>query len=218
MSDITAFFTRWITEGLPASEFVRFGSTDWWGFAALILAGRVCDLGSTYLATPRLKLEGNPIARRLGWRGGIILGLVTAAVFGVWPLIAISVTTTSALVAGRNLQQAWVMRSMGEAAYQSWFSERVWRTPLWLVLGCHWAEALMSALPGIALLIWGEDTRVSLGIGLGLTAYGAAVAGFSTWVLLRLARERSQYQTWEQQAMNPRRRRPADDDLSDGGT
>jgi len=203
MPDFALIISRWITEGMPDSEFVNFGSAAWWGFAALILAGRACDLGSTYLATPRLKLEGNPIARRLGWRGGILLSVLTAAIFGAWPLIAISVTTTSALVAARNLQQAWVMRAMGEGAYQSWFSEQVWRSPLWLVVGCHWAEALLAGLPGIALLIWGEDTRVSLGIGLGLTGYAGAVAGFSTWVLWHLGRERASYREWKRNRAEP---------------
>ena len=196
MSDSSTQIARWFTENLTGNEFVSFGSRSWWGYALLILAGRACDLGSTYLATPDLKLEGNPIARRLGWRGGILLSLATAVIFGTWPLIAISVTTTSALVAGRNFQHAWLMRSMGEAAYQTMFSEQVWRSPRWLVLGCHWAEALLAALPGIALLIWGEDTRVSLGIGLGLTAYGGAVAGFSTWVLWHQGQDKLRYDAW----------------------
>jgi len=194
MLDLTSALTRWFAEGLASAEFVPFGSQPWWRFTGLILAGRAFDLGSTFLATPRLRLEGNPIARRLGWRGGILLSVLMALIFGGWPLIAISLTTTSALVAARNFQHAWIMRSMGEAGYQSWFSERVWESPVWLVMGCHWAEALMAGLPGVSLLIWGEDTRVSLGIGLGLTAYGGAVAGFSTWVLSHLWRDRLRYQ------------------------
>lgn len=216
MPDFALIFSRWIAEGMPSSEFVEFGSAAWWRFAALILAGRACDLGSTYLATPRLKLEGNPIARRLGWRGGILLSVLTAVIFGAWPLIAISVTTTSALVAARNFQQAWVMRAMGERAYQAWFSEQVCRSPLWMVLGCHWAEALLAGLPGVSLLIWGEDTRVSLGIGLGLLGYAGAVAGFSTWVLWHLSRERASYREWERNRFGVNRPfLPMEDDRDD---
>ena len=82
------------------------------------------------------------------------------------------------------------MRTMGEGGYQLWFADTVGRAPPRLVLGCHWAEAALSGLPGVALLIWGEDTRVSLGIGLGLTAYGVAIAVFSTYVLWGLVRPR----------------------------
>lgn len=34
---------------------------------ALILISRLGDIGSTYLITPKLKLEANPILRKLGW-------------------------------------------------------------------------------------------------------------------------------------------------------
>ena len=188
MTDLLTAAHQWLTDALPPGEFVRFGSRSWCLFSGLILAGRACDLGSTYLATPHLELEGNPIARRLGWRGGILLSLLAAAGFGAWPMIAISLTTTSGLVAARNCQHAWLMRAMGEATYRVWFMEQIWRTPRVLLYGCHWAEAVLSALPGCALLVWGGDNRVSLGVGLGLTGYGMAVALFTTLALWRLGR------------------------------
>ena len=39
---------------------------------ALILLGRVGDVGTTYLATPTLRLEANPIMRKLGWRFAVL--------------------------------------------------------------------------------------------------------------------------------------------------
>ena len=188
MPELFTITLRWVTESVPPGEFVSYGSGPWWLFFCLILAGRACDLGSTFLATPHLKLEGNPIARRLGWRGGILLSLFAAVCFGAWPMIAISLATTSGLVAARNCQQAWLMRVMGEAHYRVWFMDQIWRAPRVLLYGCHWAEAGLSALPGVALLIWGGDNRVSLGVGLGITGYGLAVAFFTTLSLWRLGR------------------------------
>lgn len=209
MADLLQQMGQWLSRELPSSEFLAIGSTAWWGFAALILLGRACDLGSTYLATPRLRLEGNPIARRLGWRGGIVLSLLAALLLGAWPLIAISVTTTSLLVAARNFQQAWLMRTMGEGPYQAWFAEQVWQSPRGLVLSCHWAEAVLSALPGLALVFWGDDTRVSLGIGLGFIVYGLVVAIFSTWVLWGLGRHQRLYRGLRREG--PSTRRPEGD-------
>jgi hypothetical protein len=77
-------------------------------------------------------LEGNPVARRLGWKFGVPLNLALALGFGLWPLLAISLTTTSLLVAARNLQSAWLMRSMGELDYRCWIADRiaeVWAHP-----------------------------------------------------------------------------------------
>ena len=62
------------------------------------------------------------------------------------------------------------------------------RDPGLLVLTLRGDWLMRAGLPGLALIVWGEDTQVSLGIGLGLTGYGMAVAGFSTWVLWGLTR------------------------------
>lgn len=78
------------------------------------------DFLSTWIATPNMVLEGNPIAKRLGWKGGIPLNLALCFLFASWPMPAIIISTTSVLVAGRNFQAAWLMRSLGEQRYRDW--------------------------------------------------------------------------------------------------
>jgi hypothetical protein len=166
-------------------DVVPPGSPSWWLFAALALAGRVADLGSTYLATPRLALEGNPLARRLGWRWGIPINGVAALAFGCFPSLAIAVATTSALVAARNFQNAWLMRSMGEGGYRVWMSERLDRVPRRWPAGCFAAESFLTLLPGLALLVFAESGGVAQSVGMGITAYAAAVALFTLMALWR---------------------------------
>src|SRR5262249_19699539 len=64
-------------KGYPSmSEFLTHGHNFQHVLALLILIGRVGDIGSTYLATPRLTLEANPFVRRLRWPFGVVsLGL-----------------------------------------------------------------------------------------------------------------------------------------------
>ena len=50
-------------------EFVAFGSSHYFLFLALLAFGRGMDFLSTWIATPNLVLEGNPLARKLGWTG-----------------------------------------------------------------------------------------------------------------------------------------------------
>lgn len=166
-------------------DILPFGSPAWWVFAGLALAGRAADLFSTYVATPNLALEGNPIARKLGWKKGIPLNLVVALAVGCQPLLAVAITTTSLLVAARNFQNAWLMRSMGEWRYRLWISERLDEAPPWLAALCFLAEAGLTSIPGIALLILGGDRLVPFGVGLGMTAYSAAVALFTMLALWR---------------------------------
>jgi hypothetical protein len=174
--------------GVMLDRFVTFGSPAWWLFFGLVGLGRAADLFSTWLATPNLALEANPVARRLGWRGGLAVNLGLALAFGCWPMLAISLATTSALVAARNLQQAWLMRTMGENWYRLWFAERIAESPRALVFGCHWGEALLVAAVGTGLMLFSGWRLVPFSVGLGLTAYGVAVAFFTTLSLWRLRR------------------------------
>ena len=166
-------------------EVVSPGSAPWCLFAAMALLGRAADLVSTYIATPHLALEGNPLARRLGWRWGIPLNLVASLGIGCFPSLAIAVATTSALVAARNFQNAWLMRSMGEGGYRVWMSERLDRVPRRWPAGCFAAESFLTLLPGLALLVFAESGGVAQSVGMGITAYAAAVALFTLMALWR---------------------------------
>lgn len=106
----------------------------------------LCRSFSTWIATPNLTLEGNPLARRLGWRWGIPVNFVAALLTGCQPTLAIAVGTTSALVAARNLQSAWVMRTMGEGHYRFWISDRISEAPRGLAAACFLGEALLTGL------------------------------------------------------------------------
>jgi hypothetical protein len=110
-----------------------FGVDYWWLFGALLFS-RGMDFLSTYIATPNLALEGNPIAKRLGWKFGGLVNLTVCVVFAAWPMVAIILVTTSLLIASKNFSVAWSMRSMGEAGYQYWYAEQLIRTPMSLYL------------------------------------------------------------------------------------
>jgi len=170
---------------LTVAEFVVPGSGPWWLFAGLSLVGRAADLISTYIATPNLALEGNPLARRLGWRWGIPINALASLGIGCFPSLAIAVTTTSALVAARNFQSAWIMRSMGEWRYRLWMSERLDQTSRPLPALCFLAESLLTLMPGLALLVFAESSGVAQAVGMGITAYAAAVALFTLMALWR---------------------------------
>ena len=47
--------------------------------SVLLLLARGVDFCSTWVATPNLVLEGNPIAKKLGWRWGILLNFASCA-------------------------------------------------------------------------------------------------------------------------------------------
>ncbi len=166
-------------------EWASPGSLIWWCDCIAIAVGRGADMASTWIATPRLELEGNPIARWLGWRRGVWLNILLLPVVACWPMLAVSLSTTSCLVASRNLQQAWLMRSMGESRYRCWMAGRMMDSRRVVVLACYLGEAMLVGGVGGVLMLVGPMNVVSFGIGLGLAAYGFVIATFTSWSILR---------------------------------
>jgi hypothetical protein len=168
-------------------ETIPFGSFEYCVLLALLLFARGMDFLSTWVATPRLVLEGNPIAKWLGWKWGALVNLIVCALCAVAPLPAIIISTTSLLVAARNFQGAWLMRVMGEYEYRIWMSERLVSGRRGLYIACLVAQCALVAFIGI-VLIWYGVLLIPVGIGYGMLVFAIAVLFYS---LLSLVRSRS---------------------------
>jgi hypothetical protein len=169
-------------------DLVPFGSAHYFLFLSILMIARGTDFLSTWIATPNLVLEANPLARRLGWKGGIALNVVICVIFAAWPLPALVISTTSLLVAARNFQSAWLMRSLGEEPYRYWVVERVRETPLVLYLFCLLAQSALFAGIGLALMYFSQMYLVPFAVGMGMITYAVAVAFFTLLALWRAGR------------------------------
>lgn len=168
---------------------VPFGSRAYFVFLAVLVAGRGADFLSTWVATPNLVLEANPIAKKLGWRWGLVVNGVLCGVFALWPLPAVMFCTTSLLVASRNFQGAWLMRALGEDRYRRWMAEAVAEARLPLTIVCYAAQTLLGGSVGAALVWFNGDQLIPLGVGLGIIGYAVAVSIFSLAALRRRCKE-----------------------------
>jgi hypothetical protein len=168
--------------------FLPFAGRAYWLTLTLLLLCRGMDILSTWVATPNLVLEGNPIAKKLGWRWGIPLNLVICCALAFWPLPAIVISTTSVLVAARNFQSAWLMRSLGEHAYRDWHIERIQETRITLYLFCLAGNTLLTAGVGVAVIYFSKMVLVPFAIGVGIIAYAGAVAFYTILAIWRMRR------------------------------
>ena len=169
--------------------FIQFGSPLYFVLLSLLVASRGMDFLSTWVATPNLVLEANPIARKLGWRWGLLSNAVLVAVFAAWPLPAVVIITTSFLVAARNLQSAWLMRALGEAEYRAWMGERLAHTPPGLYYFCLFGQTAIYGMIGATLLYFSQFHLIPFGIGMGLITYAVAVLAY-TLIATRSVRRR----------------------------
>ena len=70
-------------------DFIPFASRSYALLFLLLIVSRGMDFLSTWVATPNMLLEGNPIAKKLGWKWGILLNFALCLGFAFWPLPAI---------------------------------------------------------------------------------------------------------------------------------
>lgn len=176
-------------------DTVPFGSREYLLMLLLLVFARAMDFLSTRIATPNLVLEGNPIAKKLGWNWNLVVNALLVPFLSLWPISAIVVATASVLVAARNFQLAWLMHSMGEEAYRDWFVARIRETRPTLYLFCLAGNTLLIAGVGGAVIFFsrtatGELLLVPLGIGMGIVAYAVAVAFYTLLAVWRLRRAR----------------------------
>jgi hypothetical protein len=82
----------------------------------LILVSRLADIVSTYLVSPTLKLEANPIVRKLGFRFAF-LTLLLCIIPYYHRGLALIVVVPSLLVASSNISKYWVVKTLGEEEY-----------------------------------------------------------------------------------------------------
>jgi len=109
-------------------------------------------------------------------------------VLAFWPVPAIVVCTASVLVAARNFQSAWLMRSLGEEQYRAWHVERIQETRITLYLFCLAGNTLLTALVGMAVVYFSADNAILQAIGMGIVAYAIAVALFTLLSVWRMRR------------------------------
>jgi hypothetical protein len=171
-----------------SDEFLPFGSRYYCLLLALLVFSRGMDVLSTWVATPNLVLEGNPIAKKLGWRWGLPINFGFCLALAFWALPAIVISTTSLLVAARNFQSAWLMRSMGEQVYRDWHIQRIQETRITLYLFCLAGNTLLTAAVGGAVVWLNRTTLVPFAIGVGIVAYAGAVAFYTLLAVWRMRR------------------------------
>jgi hypothetical protein len=169
-------------------DTLPFASRDYCLLLLLIAFSRGMDFLSTWVATPNLVLEGNPIAKKLGWRWGIPLNVAICFAVAFEPLIVMAVSTTSLLVAARNFQSAWLMRSLGEEFYRDWHVARIQETSLAVYLLCLAGNTLLTAAIGAGLVCFSGQRWIPVAIGLGIVAYAVAVAFYTSLAVWRIRR------------------------------
>jgi len=144
---------------------------------AVLLVSRIGDILTTYIATPRLKLEGNPIVRKLGWPFALA-SILVAFIAYVDQATAIAASVLLLLVCASNASRMWMMRILGEDEYLNLYSRLVQRSSLVFTLACIWAPSFFFAVIGIVVYAFSEAAGQNAAVGFFL--YALAIGAFGT--------------------------------------
>lgn len=153
-------------------ETTSLGSRDYFVYLLCLLITRGLDYFSTWLATPTLRLEANPIIRKLGWEMSVFLNLAVIIILALVPIGAIAISTASALAAARNLNLAWLSRTMGEISFSEWITTRLSEAQPIVYGICVILSSIIYISCGLVLLTRDSADVVVEGIGGGFIAYG----------------------------------------------
>ena len=155
--------------------------------AVLLFISRLGDIGTTYLATPNLKLESNPLIRKFRWPMAILsFSLCVVPYFSVQAAIVIIVM--SLLIAAANSARLWIIRALGERAYYAMVvkatrSANVRASLLLLLL-----PGFFMVLLGILMVILYPDPDNDFGfyVGIGIFMYAVVLLVFHPRNFFRL--------------------------------
>jgi len=154
----------------------------------LILLSRLGDIGSTYLITPKLKLETNPIARKLGWWFAIATVFVCLVPYYSTAL-AIVILVPSLMVCAANTGKVWFARAYGEDNYHELILNVARRSRLSHALIPTLVAAIFTALIGLILLMLSPDpTNWGYWFAQGFLAYAFVIGFYGSLFFVRLFR------------------------------
>ena len=154
--------------------------------AALLLISRLGDIGSTYLASPKLELESNSVIRRFRWPFAVLTILVFIVPY--WDIgSGIVLMVASLLVAASNSSKIWLIRAMGETEYYALMVRMAARAkPVPSLIYSLMPALFMSILGGTVMFLYpSEYTDLGYHVGLGILGYALVVAFYGPATFMR---------------------------------
>jgi hypothetical protein len=154
----------------------------------LLLVSRVGDVASTLLATPKLKLEANPVARKLG-KPFMFASLLIAFVAYLHTGLAVTALIPFLMVSASNVGKVALLKYTGETAYHDFVLNAIRKHGVGGFILGNVVSSLFVVLIGFVIFVLSPDpAEWGFWIGLGFFMYAFVIVLWGTTNYLRLAR------------------------------
>jgi hypothetical protein len=144
-------------------------------FCLLLLIGRLGDIVSTYIITPKLKLEANPIIRK--FKFPFAFATILICVVPYWnPGFGLALIVASFLISFLNISKMWFLKTLGEdralKLYIYVAQNSNLRLPIFLsIIAC----SFMAAIGLICLLFYPHSNDWGFYFGIGFVGFAVAI-------------------------------------------
>ncbi len=171
--------------------------TQWYQFllnATITTIGRALDILSTRYITKELKLETNRLARKIGWKG-MLLMQIPIIILGLLDFyLSLFIFWWSIFLFANNIEGSWYIKQAGEEAYQRELKDRLSKSKTWKIVFSELTSLLKFSLAGVLILVFlfvFNDLIAVLLISLVLIIQGIFGAISSIIYLLDLKKDNS---------------------------
>lgn len=130
---------------------------QWYQFlinATITSIGRLLDLLSTRYVSKELRLETNKLARRVGWKGMVLMQIPLIVLGALDYYFSFFIFWWSVFLFANNIEGSWYIKEVGEEKYQKELTSRVRNSTLWKILFSEFSYILEFTLAGIFIIIF----------------------------------------------------------------
>ncbi|MFX1257151.1 MAG: hypothetical protein ACFFAN_04800 [Promethearchaeota archaeon] len=134
-----------------------FREVEWYQYfinAFIVIIGRSLDILSTRYVTKELKLETNKLAKRLGWKGMILVQIPLIILGALDFYFAFFIFLWSLFLFANNIEGSWYVKEIGETAYQEELKARVRKSKLWKIVLGESSYIITFTLAGILIIFF----------------------------------------------------------------
>jgi hypothetical protein len=158
--------------------------------AILVFISRLGDVGTTYLATPNLKLEANPLVRKLRWPFALF-GFVLCLVPYYSTALAVVIIVVSLLVSASNGQRLWLLRTIGEDRYYDLLLSAASKAEMPSALAMLLLPGFFMTVLGGLILLFYPDPNFDWGfyVAMGVFLYAFVLLLYGPLSFFRLRRQ-----------------------------
>ncbi|MHA1291187.1 MAG: hypothetical protein ACTSQJ_00805 [Promethearchaeota archaeon] len=122
--------------------------------AFIVIVGRSLDILSTRYVTKELKLETNKLARKIGWKGMLLMQIPIIILGSLDLYLALFIFVWSLLLCANNLEGSWYVKEIGEDNYQQEIKEYVQKSKNWQIFIGEISYILSFTISGILILVF----------------------------------------------------------------